>query len=146
MTLSHYTPGFGAIIELATDPALDPSYTITARSTWLDTSSSPAVLRERNAANNDWNRSTPLMGEFSITVQSGGPYSDWAGTVSHAEIKSGMRVVMSPDTNGLSEAFFAANPNGPIRNGAFDWTTVSFKRRTIGDIIKVTWLAFYPQV
>ena len=145
MTLKSFVPRYGGIIELGADPASDSNYTITAKSMWLDTSVSPAVLRERSSDNTTWNRVFPLMGEFSVTV-SGGNLSDWTGTVSHSEIKSAMRVVMTPDAGTLSQGMFMANLKGPVRTGAFDWQLVSFKNRTVSEVIKVTWIAFYPQV
>lgn len=106
MPLRKQPPAPGTVIELATDPAADPDYRVNARSLWLDTSQTPAVLRERNAANTAW-LVTRALGRFTdeFTVTTGQTTATLTYTpASQADITAHLGIVKQDPANitGLS--------------------------------------------
>lgn len=71
MTLKRGTFS-GDIIESATDPAADASYVVTSETKWLDTSYTPARMKERNAANTAWLFVAPLGRHTETFTATGG--------------------------------------------------------------------------
>ena len=127
MPLQH---AFEEIIELGTDPALDPSYTINSESLWLDTSKIPSELYERNAANTAWLPVGGLSGTITQVISSSA--DTWTGTVNNSLIVSTSEVGLTVNANGLqTQTVFLPNVSS-ITNGSFDWWVGAFKKLSSG--------------
>ena len=119
------------IIESATDPTGNSSYTVLAGSLWLDTGSTPSVLYERNTANTGWNRLTSqVITSGIITISIGTAQDTWIGTVNHSGITSTSEVTLTVNANGnQTTTVFLPNVTN-ITSGSFSWWVGAFKKLT----------------